>query len=193
MTKILVINAGQAFAHSRGQLNLALAEVAESVLTAEGHEVEVTETFAEYDAKKELEKFLWADVIIWQFPAWWFGCPWTMKKYIDEVFTEGVGKLWASDGRTRSDPSKKYGSGGLCPNKKYMLSGTWNAPEEAFTDPAQMYHGAGVDSAYEWLHHANQFLAFEKLPTYAAFDVMKDPQAEKYFQEYGEHLKKYIK
>ena len=41
------------------------------------------------------------------------GAPWTVKKYIDDVFTEGHGTLYASDGRTRKDPSKKYGSGGL--------------------------------------------------------------------------------
>ncbi|VFS38584.1 modulator of drug activity B [Escherichia coli] len=55
------------------------------------------------------------------------GAPWTVKKYIDDVFTEGHGTLYASDGRTRKDPSKKYGSGGLVQGKKYMLSLTWNA------------------------------------------------------------------
>ncbi len=34
------------------------------------------------------------------------GEPWTVKRYIDEVFTEGHGKLYASDGRTRSDSEK---------------------------------------------------------------------------------------
>ncbi len=33
------------------------------------------------------------------------------EKYMDDVFTEGHGSLYASDGRTRSDASK-YGSGG---------------------------------------------------------------------------------
>lgn len=28
------------------------------------------------------------------------------EKYIDDVFTEGHGTLYASDGRTRKDPSK---------------------------------------------------------------------------------------
>ena len=46
-------------------------------------------------------------------PGWWMGAPWTVKKYMDDVFTEGHGSLYASDGRTRSDASKKYGSGGL--------------------------------------------------------------------------------
>ncbi len=53
------------------------------------------------------------------------GAPWTVKKYIDDVFTEGHGTLYASDGRTRKDPSKKYGSGGLVQGKKIY----------AFSDP----------------------------------------------------------
>ncbi|MDV3444045.1 NAD(P)H-dependent oxidoreductase, partial [Pseudomonas otitidis] len=36
---------------------------------------------------EELQKFLWADVIVWQMPGWWMGAPWTVKRYIDEVFT----------------------------------------------------------------------------------------------------------
>lgn len=39
------------------------------------------------------------------------------EKYIDEVFTAGHGSLYASDGRTRSDAGKKYGSGGLIQEK----------------------------------------------------------------------------
>lgn len=69
-----------------------------------------------------MQNFVWADVVIWQMPGWWMGAPWTVKKYIDDVFTEGHGTLYASDGRTRSDASKKYGSGGLIQGTKYMLS-----------------------------------------------------------------------
>lgn len=60
---------------------------------------------------------------------------------MDDVFTEGHGALYASDGRTRSDASKKYGSGGLIQGKKYMLSLTWNAPLEAFTEKDQFFEG----------------------------------------------------
>lgn len=67
--------------------------------------------------KEEVQNFLWADVVIWQMPGWWMGAPWTVKKYMDDVFTEGHGSLYASDGRTRSDASKKYGSGGLVQGK----------------------------------------------------------------------------
>lgn len=68
-------------------------------------------------SKRKVQNFLWADVVIWQMPGWWMGAPWTVKKYIDDVFTEGHGTLYASDGRTRKDPSKKYGSGGTVQGK----------------------------------------------------------------------------
>lgn len=41
------------------------------------------------------------------------GASWIVKKYIDDVFIEGYGTLYVSDGRIRKDSSKKYGFGGL--------------------------------------------------------------------------------
>ena len=40
------------------------------------------------------------------------GVPWSFKKYIDLVYSAGTdGRLCDGDGRTRSDPSRQYGSG----------------------------------------------------------------------------------
>ena len=71
-----------------------------------------------------------------------------MKRYIDEVFTAGHGSLYANDGRTRSDSTQKYGSGGLVQGKRYMISATWNAPRQAFDDPSDFFEGKGVDVVY---------------------------------------------
>ena len=113
MSNILIINGAKEFAHSKGQLNDTLTEVADGFLRDAGHDVKVVRADSSYDVKAEVQNFLWADVVIWQMPGWWMGAPWTVKKYMDDVFTEGHGSLYASDGRTRSDASKKYGSGGL--------------------------------------------------------------------------------
>lgn len=139
---------GEKFGHSNGQLNDTLTEVADGILRDLGHDVKVVRADSDYDVKTEVQNFVWADAVIWQMPGWWMGAPWTVKKYIDDVFTEGHGTLYASDGRTRSDASKKYGSGGLIQGKKYMLSLTWNAPMEAFTEKDQFFHGVGVDGVY---------------------------------------------
>ena len=188
MKNILLINGAKTFAHSNGQLNDTLTELAQEVLLDLGHQVQVTRADSEYDAKSEVEKFLWADTVIYQMPGWWMGAPWTVKKYIDDVFTEGHGSLYANDGRSRSDASKKYGSGGLIRDKNYMLSLTWNAPMDAFNDAEQFFHGVGVDGVYLPFHKANQFLGMQTLPTFIVNDVIKAPEVEAYMAQYRDHL-----
>ena len=188
MKNILLVNGAKTFAHSNGQLNDTLTELAQEVLLDLGHQVQVTRADSEYDAKAEVEKFLWADTVIYQMPGWWMGAPWTVKKYIDDVFTEGHGSLYTNDGRSRSDASKKYGSGGLIHDKNYMLSLTWNAPMDAFNDAEQFFHGVGVDGVYLPFHKANQFLGMKTLPTFIVNDVIKAPEVEAYMAQYREHL-----
>ncbi|MEQ1290003.1 NAD(P)H-dependent oxidoreductase [Acinetobacter johnsonii] len=188
MKNILLINGAKTFAHSNGQLNDTLTELAQEVLSGLGHQVQVTRADSEYDAKAEVEKFLWADTVIYQMPGWWMGAPWTVKKYIDDVFTEGHGSLYANDGRSRSDASKKYGSGGLIHDKNYMLSLTWNAPMDAFNDAEQFFHGVGVDGVYLPFHKANQFLGMQTLPTFIVNDVIKAPEVSAYMAQYRDHL-----
>lgn len=188
MKNILLINGAKTFAHSNGQLNDTLTELAQEVLSGLGHQVQVTRADSEYDAKAEVEKFLWADTVIYQMPGWWMGAPWTVKKYIDDVFTEGHGSLYANDGRSRADASKKYGSGGLIHDKNYMLSLTWNAPMDAFNDAEQFFHGVGVDGVYLPFHKANQFLGMQTLPTFIVNDVIKAPEVEAYMAQYRNHL-----
>ena len=188
MKNILLINGAKTFAHSNGQLNDTLTELAQEVLLDLGHQVQVTRADSEYDAKAEVEKFLWADSVIYQMPGWWMGAPWTVKKYIDDVFTEGHGSLYANDGRSRADASKKYGSGGLIHDKNYMLSLTWNVPMDAFNDAEQFFHGVGVDGVYLPFHKANQFLGMKTLPTFIVNDVIKAPEVEAYMAQYRDHL-----
>ena len=188
MSNILIVNGAKTFAHSKGELNDTLTDLAETVLLDLGHQVKIIRADSDYDAKQEVQKFLWADTVIYQMPGWWMGTPWTVKKYIDDVFTEGHGSLYANDGRSRSDASKKYGSGGLIHDKKYMLSLTWNAPMDAFTELDQFFHGAGVDGVYLPFHKANQFLGMQPIPTFIVNDVIKAPDVERYTAQYREHL-----
>ncbi|ENV80575.1 NAD(P)H-dependent oxidoreductase [Acinetobacter ursingii] len=188
MSHILIINGAKAFAHSNGQLNDTLTDFAQRHLTQLGHDIKVTRTDCDYDIQAEIDKYVWADVVIYQMPGWWMGAPWTMKKYIDDVFTIGHGVLYANDGRSRSDTAKKYGSGGLIQGKKYMLSLTWNAPMQAFTDPEQFFEGVGVDGVYLPFHKANQFLGMQSLPTFIANDVIKMPDVPSYLDAYKAHL-----
>ena len=188
MNNILIINAMKKFAHSNGELNLTLHHAAADFLRQVGHQVKETIVDQGYDIEEEIEKYMWADTVIYQQPGWWMGTPWILKKYIDEIFTEGHGRLYQSDGRSRSDASKKYGSGGLIQGKTYMLSVTWNAPQEAFDDPAQFFEGVGVDGVYLPFHKANQFLGMTPLPTFLCTDVMKQPDVENNIKRLHQHL-----
>ncbi len=68
------------FGHSAGQLNDTLAHETEAVLRAAGHAVKMTTVDDGYDIDAEIEKYLWADVVIYQMPGWWMGAPWILKK-----------------------------------------------------------------------------------------------------------------
>lgn len=188
MKNILLLNGGKAFAHSHGRLNDTLHGVAHELLSHAGFSTRQTKIDSGYDIRAEVENILWADLVIYQMPGWWMGAPWTVKKYIDEVFTAGHGSLYANDGRSRAHPERKYGSGGLLQGKHYMLSLTWNAPEDAFVDPAQFFEGKGVDAVYFPFHKANQFLGMDPLATYLAANVMKEPDVDRTIARYRAHL-----
>ncbi|MGQ7814851.1 NAD(P)H-dependent oxidoreductase [Metapseudomonas furukawaii] len=188
MKKILLLNGGKQFAHSNGQYNDTLHDAALAYLDRAGFDLKETRIDAGYDVEEEVRKILWADGVIYQMPGWWMGAPWTVKRYLDEVFTAGHGSLYANDGRTRSDASQKYGSGGLIQGKQYMLSLTWNAPRQAFDDPSDFFEGKGVDAVYFPFHKANQFLGMSALPSFLCVDVMKRPNIEADVKRYEAHL-----
>lgn len=188
MKKILLLNGGKQFAHSDGHYNATLHDAAVAFLDRAGFDIRTTFIDGGYDIEEEVQKILWADVVIYQMPGWWMGAPWTVKKYLDEVFTAGHGSLYANDGRTRADASQKYGSGGLIQGKQYLLSLTWNAPQQAFDDPSDFFEAKGVDAVYLPFHKANQFLGMRALPTFLCTDVMKQPNIERDVARYQQHL-----
>ena len=192
MKKVLLINAHQRYeGFAEGRLNQTLLDIAKDLLSGIGYEVKTTIVEKGYDIAEELEKYKWTDVVIVQTPVYWMSVPYIFKKYIDEVQTSGIGEVFCKDdGRTRSDLSKKYGSGGLMHGKKYMISTTWNAPLEALEDPDQFFEGKGVDGVFMWLHKNYQFLGMEPLATFSCHDVLKNPDVENDFKRFKQHLDK---
>lgn len=78
------------FVHPNGQLNHTVTKVAENFLRDLGHDIKIVRTDNQYNIKDELQKFLLADIIIWQMPGWWrMDAPWTVKKYMDEILPKG--------------------------------------------------------------------------------------------------------
>ncbi|MZI95017.1 flavodoxin family protein [Vibrio sp. CAIM 722] len=189
MKKALVINAHQKYdGWAEGKLNQLFSQVAIDTLSTLHYDIKTTTVDDGYDANEEVEKHLWADIVIVQTPLYWMGAPWLFKKYIDEVFNAGLGdKLAADDGRTRSDPSKTYGSGGLTTGKKLLVSVTLNAPENAFNQE-EFFEGHNIDQLFMWLHKAYQFNGFESVDGFATYDIFKNPTIEQDVKRYEDHL-----
>jgi NADPH dehydrogenase (quinone) len=139
--KIFVINGGQHFAHSGGKFNHTLTGLDSTYFTEEnGFLLQVTDINQPYDPDDEVKKFVWADVVVYHTPVWWFSMPHKLKEYIDIVFTAGHRKgLYRSDGRKNETPEINYGTGGTLHGRKYMLTTTWNAPDTAFTLPESSF------------------------------------------------------
>ena len=79
--------------------------------------------------------------------------------------------------------------GGTLRGKKYMLSVTFNAPREAFDDPRQQFFaGRSVDDLLLPTHLNAKFFGMKPLPTFAAFDVMKNPEIDSDFARFAAHL-----
>ena len=182
MKNVLLINAHQHYEGiSSGQLNRTLLGVIQDEMEKRGFTVQQTDIEQGYEIDAEVQKHVWADILILQSPVYWFGTPWIHKKYVDEVFTAGMLRqsFITGDGRTRKDPGRQYGSGGLLQGKKYMLSLTWNAPRDAFGDPGQdLFQGKTVDDLFIANTSNYKFCGVDILPAFSCFDVMKEPDIE---------------
>ena len=174
--KALLINGYETFTGvGEGKLNASLIEMTKDILEEKGYEVQTTTIEEGYDLMEEHEKLLWADVVYLQTPVYWFGIPSLFKAYIDRVLMVGYadGSTLKGDGRTREDLSKKYGSGGVLTDKKYMVCSTWNSPAEAFNDTEQFFEGLSVDQVLMQLHKSYQFLGMQQIPSFTFFDIFK--------------------
>ncbi len=192
MKNALIINAHQYYPFSEGKLNSTVTEKIASFLEEKGFNLKSTDMKSEWNVEEELLKHQWADVIVLQSPVNWMGVPWSFKKYMDEVYSAGMqGQLCKGDGRTSESPKKGYGSGGTLDGKKYMLSLTFNAPEQAFNNPEEyLFEGKSVDDLFFPMHMNFRFFGMEPLATFASYDVMKNPDIENDFEKLQSHLEK---
>lgn len=191
--KIFIINGGQVFGHSGGRFNKTIFDKTQQFFSElEGFEIRTTDINEEYDPEKEVGNYVWADVIIYHTPIWWFQVPHGLKKYIDVVFTEGHKKgIYHSDGRSSLNPAINYGTGGMLHGKKYMVTSSWNAPATAFTLPGEFFNERSVDEgALFGFHRMNAFTGMIPLEGIHFHDVEKNADIQKDLQRYEEHLEK---
>ena len=84
--------------------------------------------------EEEQQKVEWCDLMIWQFPLWWFGVPAILKGWVDRVFAMG---RFYRNGRIYEN--------GVFLGKKALLSITTGGPEanyitEKYGDLAIILH-----------------------------------------------------
>ncbi|MGH1335150.1 MAG: NAD(P)H-dependent oxidoreductase [Aureispira sp.] len=177
MKNIFIINGSHPFAHSGGRFNETLFNTTISYFDSlEEFGVKFTQVGGNYKVKEEVEKFIWADIVIYHTPIWWFQIPFGFKKYIDEVFTKGhQNGIYTNDGRSRKNPNINYGTGGLMHGKKYILTTSWNAPKTAFTLENEFFNQKSVDEgAMFGFHRMNAFTGMELLATHHFHDMEKN-------------------
>ena len=79
------------------------------------------------ELKQEMDKLIWADLVIFQVPLWWFSLPAVKKGWIDRVFAMG----FAYD-------VKRNFQNGVFSGKRSMLALTTGSPEMLFRDDAKL-------------------------------------------------------
>lgn len=173
MTKnVLIINGHQKYdVVAEGKLTKNFIDTANDFFTKNGFNVKNSIVESDYNIEEEGEKFKWADFILFQYPVYWMGVPWLTKKYIDEVFAQGI--AYQSDGRSSKDSSKRYGSGGLLNGKKYMLSLTYNCPISEFDNKDGFFDGLSLDESHVATHKTFQFCGLKPMKTYSVHDIFK--------------------
>ena len=117
------------------------------------------------DLKAEMKLLVEADVLIFNFPLWWFGMPAILKGWVDRVLAYG----FAYGGEYGMGPNGRFNG------KKAFLCVTTGSPAEFYSKDG--VHGRTVD---EILKNIKQgilaLVGYEVLPSYAAFGVSRITQ-----------------
>ena len=177
MKKILVINGHQPYPFAEGRLNQTMFENIVEFLSVK-NEVKTSVIHKGYVVESEEEKFVWADVIIFQTPIFWYSIPGAFKTYIDRVYKHGM----------FFEATDTYGKGGMLKGKKYMFSLTMNTPENEFATGNKFFDGKSLDDVIVHLHKTHQYCGMESIKTFAAYDVVKHPQVLEFLEKVNKHL-----
>lgn len=191
------------FAHPEPRsLNGALRDVAIKELEAQGHEVRISDLYADRwksavdrgdfpslapearlvpvaaskyafesntltdDVKVEIEKLLWADVLILQFPLWWFAMPAILKGWVDRVFAYGF--AYGVGEHSEQRWGDRYGEGTLA-GKRAMLIVTAGGWEQHYA--ARGVNGPIDDLLFPINHGILYYPGYDVLPPFVVYRV----------------------
>ncbi|WP_166359586.1 NAD(P)H-dependent oxidoreductase [Pseudomonas akapageensis] len=129
------------------------------------------------DIQQELDKLLWADLLILNFPIYWFSAPAMLKGWIDRVLVSGIcygGKRF-------------YDQGGLA-GKKALVTVTLGGREHMFGEGA--IHGPLEDMLRPILRGTLAYVGLDVLPPFVAWHVpyISAEAREEFLEQYRERL-----
>lgn len=183
MKKIFVINGAQSFdGFDGGTFNEALVDVDREIFTQEnGFLLKVTKVAEDYRIENEIEKYVWADVIIYHFPVWWFGLPHRFKQYVDNIFMARNRKdMFYKDGHNKGNLGSSYSTNGKLHGRRYLVTTSWNAPETPFILPGEFFLEANEDAVVLFdFHRTNAFLGLERFNSIHFHDLGKNETTER--------------
>jgi NAD(P)H dehydrogenase (quinone) len=191
------------FAHPEPRsFNAALRDVAVNELQTQGHEVLVSDLYAQRwkspidradfpllgpeerlmvpaasgaafaadalteDVKAEQEKLLWADVLILQFPLWWFSMPAILKGWVERVYARGFAYGVGEHSERRW--GDRYGEGMLA-GKRAMLIVTAGGWAEHYS--ARGINGPIDDLLFPINHGILYYPGYEVLPPFVVYQA----------------------
>lgn len=112
------------------------------------------------DILEEIDKIVWADLLIFQFPIWWSYMPAILKGWIDRVFVQGF-VVDLRDGRVYDR--------GLLKGKSAMIVATCGSPEEMYMKGG--IHGDLREHLSIITHNIFEFTGMAVLPSFIVYNV----------------------
>ena len=130
------------------------------------------------DIAAEIEKLLWCDLLILQFPLWWFSVPAIMKGWIDRVFVNGA--IYGS--------GRRYDTGGLTGRRAMVVTSTAAYPGMCAPDGL-----VGALDVIVWpiQNGTVAYAGCKVLPPFVSWSVnfVDEAARRRYLDDYAERLR----
>ena len=129
------------------------------------------------EVSAEQEKLLACDLLIFQFPLWWFGLPAILKGWVDRVFAAG----------SIYDHTRLY-SDGVFRGKRAMVSTTTAGSPRSYSETGL---SGDIEQILFPIHHGIlYYVGFDVLPPFIAWSVSQVDREtrRKYLDEYEGRL-----
>ena len=129
------------------------------------------------DILAEIDKLEWCDVLIFQFPLWWFGLPAILKGWVDRVFV--MGRIYGGG---------KWYDNGVFKGKRALLSLTTGGGESMYSETG--LNGNIRDILFPINHGILRFVGFNVLPPFIAYAPSRigEEGRKAYLQQYQQRL-----